>query len=309
MRLTTSCTATAGESPAPAGERARARDPASAAIFPDITEIALTAPAPRRPCRMNSPEGSDAAARRIAGSADRPITSRRQPRSPDPARELHLTAESAQTRWPHLRLAKGGCAGPREPRFAFARARAWRHTPLAAFVRLRKHSSPGSASASWLLCSIARSVAAETALLCLQPTRTWLALGPVGRQRVRAVCSTRVAALRCEHLVRRRPDGLLDAGAAGTGVAPQAGRGIPGTASCRGWVGVSLIEPQRRDQDVALPHVTNQIPIATTIGPFDRLCRLWISVLLSRVVAAARPYHRPRPRTGTMTLKLSAGGG
>jgi hypothetical protein len=72
---------------------------------------------------------------------------------------------------------------------------------------------------------------------------------------------------------------------------------------------VSLIEPQHPDHDVALPHVTNQIPIGPTRGRFDRHCGLSISVLLSRVVAAGRPHHRPRPRTGTMTPELSAGGG
>lgn len=38
---------------------------------------------------------------------------------------------------------------------------------------------------------------------------------------------------------------------------------------------VSLIEPQRRDQDVSLPHVTNQIPLdRPTRDRFDRECGL-----------------------------------
>ena len=89
---------------------------------------------------------------------------------------------------------------------------------------------------------------------------SWPPAGPGGLLHAR--CSPAVRALG-----EKTAGWAVGRGAAGTGVAPQAGRGIPGTASCRGWVGVSLIEPQRRDQDVALPHVTNQIPFATDHRP------------------------------------------
>ena len=69
---------------------------------------------------------------------------------------------------------------------------------------------------------------------------------------------------RCSTVVRApgekaRPDGLLDAG-------PRYWRCTPSRSQHpgRGFVPrvvLSLSEPQRRDQDVALPHVANQIPI------------------------------------------------
>jgi hypothetical protein len=99
-----------------------------------------------------------------------------------------------------------------------------------------------------------------------EPGQRW---GQIGRRRVRAAecCSP----ARCSTVVRApaekaRPDGLLDAGLRVLALHPQqvaASRARFRAAD--GWV-VSLIEPQRRDQDVALPHVTNQIPI----GPTDR---------------------------------------
>jgi hypothetical protein len=91
------------------------------------------------------------------------------------------------------------------------------------------------------------------------PGQRW---SQIGRRRVRAAecCSP----ARCSTVVRApaekaRPDGLLDAGLRVLALHPSRSRD-PGPG---GWV-VSLIEPQRRDQDVALPHVTDQIPIERT---------------------------------------------
>jgi hypothetical protein len=135
-------------------------------------------------------------------------------------------------------------AGDRS-RFGSTVAQLWRSklpVIVTAHVRLRRRSSPGSASASWLLWSIASSVgvAAETAALVLAADANLasvgarLAAGGSGRQ---SAAPPRAAALWCEHLLRRRDRMAFGRGAAGTGVAPQAGRGIPGAVSCRGWVG------------------------------------------------------------------------
>lgn len=138
-------------------------------------------------------------------------------------------------------------------------------------VRLRKRSSPGSASASWLLCAIARSVgvAAETAALVLEANANlasvgpdWPPAGPGGR----VLLGPRVAALWCEYLVRRRPDGLLDAGLRVLALHPKQSAASRARFRAADGSVVSLIEPQRRDQDVSLPHVTNQLPI----GPTDQ---------------------------------------
>lgn len=116
-----------------------------------------------------------------------------------------------------------GCPAPprslRPPRRPVSdqRSRAARGCGAAEIVRLRKRSSPGSASEWWLLCAIARSVgvAAETAALVLEANANlasvgpdWPPAGPGGRVLLRP----RVTALWCEYLVRRRPDGLFDAG-------------------------------------------------------------------------------------------------
>ncbi len=75
-------------------------------------------------------------------------------------------------------------------------------------------------------------------LLCLKPTRTWLALGQIDRQPVRAAefCS----AARCSTVVRapgeKAAGWAVGRGAAGTGVAPPAGRGIPGAVFVP-WMG------------------------------------------------------------------------